>query len=321
MAETLTIADDLGMPPRGNAPSWHHQELEHFPQPGEQPVDRLPPMLFLAALIHGILIIGITFNAVLNDQARDAISLEVTILADPDYTVATPDDSNYLAQANQVGSGNTRDVARPTAPLQSVIPIDNVGVAEGTKLLESARQELVADEVLISRDKQQLTVSNSPREKPQTEIATAIALEAGSEESFALPQDESTSLLIRNDNPRQLVTSVNTKESKIAAYLNSWKRKIESTGVRYFPEKGVPSGITGSPTLEVTISASGQLDEVIVRKTSGSKVLDLAALNILRHAAPFDPFPEAIRANYDQLRFAYKWQFRKTATTATASAN
>ena len=46
--------------------------------------DRLPAMLFLAALIHGILIIGITFNPYVLDQFADAISLEVTIVADPD---------------------------------------------------------------------------------------------------------------------------------------------------------------------------------------------------------------------------------------------
>ena len=42
--------------------------LESLPVP-----DRLPPMLFLAALIHGILIIGVTFNAVLGDEFKDAI--------------------------------------------------------------------------------------------------------------------------------------------------------------------------------------------------------------------------------------------------------
>ena len=46
--------------------------------------DRLPAMLFLAALIHGILIIGVTFNPYLIDEISDAISLEVTIVADPD---------------------------------------------------------------------------------------------------------------------------------------------------------------------------------------------------------------------------------------------
>jgi protein TonB len=71
----------------------------------------------------------------------------------------------------------------------------------------------------------------------------------------------------------------------------------------------------------VTIDASGELQEVIVRRSSGSKVLDQAALNILRRAAPFDRFPEAIRIDYDQLRFAYKWQFSGSGTPAAANVN
>jgi protein TonB len=77
--------------------------------------------------------------------------------------------------------------------------------------------------------------------------------------------------------------------------------------------------MSGSPTLEVIISASGQLREVIVRRTSGSKLLDQAALEILRRAAPFDPFPQVVRDEYDTLRFAYKWQFSHTGVQSTAS--
>ncbi len=124
-----------------------------------------------------------------------------------------------------------------------------------------------------------------------------------------MPQDDKTDLAIRDDNPRELVTSVDTKESKIAGYLSSWKTKIETIGIKYFPDEAMVAGVTGSPTLEVTINASGQLEQALVRRSSGSRALDQIALSILRRAAPFDPFPEAIRVDYDQLRFAYKWQF------------
>ena len=77
--------------------------------------DRLPPMLFLAALIHGILIIGITFNAALGGEASDAISLEVTIVADPDQEIDQPEKAEYLAQASQQGGGNTQEQVRPSA--------------------------------------------------------------------------------------------------------------------------------------------------------------------------------------------------------------
>ena len=89
----------------------------------------------------------------------------------------------------------------------------------------------------------------------------------------------------------------------------------------YFPQLENIEGLTGSPTLEVSIEASGQLAEVVIRKSSGSKVLDQAALDILRRASPFDPFPEEIRADYDRLRFAYKWLFSDQLEAATASVN
>ena len=73
-------------------------------------------------------------------------------------------------------------------------------------------------------------------------------------------------------------------------------------------------------TLEVSIEASGQLAEVVIRKSSGSTVLDKAALDILRRASPFDPFPPEVRADYDRLRFAYKWVFSEELENATASA-
>ena len=283
--------------------------------------DRLPPMLFLAALVHGILIIGITFNAVLGSETSDAISLEVTIVADPDQNIERPEKAEYLAQASQQGGGNTQEQVRPSAPLQSEVPIDNIGDESGDSLADSALFKDTADQVLTSRAEQDLRVMDKPRDDPSPDESNAILLESGVVQSLPLPNEDKANLLIHDQNLRQLVTSVDTKESNIASYLQRWKTKIETIGVKYFPEKGAMQGISGSPTLEVTISASGQLAEVIIRNSSGSKTVDQAALNILRRAAPFDPFPEAIRVDYDQLRFAYKWQFNEMGVSSTAQVN
>ena len=283
--------------------------------------DRLSPMLFLAALVHGILIIGVTFNAVLGDEFREAISLEVTIVADPDPNVLEPERAEYLAQASQEGAGNTQEQARPTAMAESPVPVDNLGTEEGDSPDDASAVEEFADRVLTANARQDFDVKDKPRDEPSPDVTIAANLEAGMELTLPLPQDQETDLAIHDDNPRELVTSVDTKESRVAGYLNRWKTKIETVGVKYFPEETVIDGITGSPTLEVTINASGHLMEVLVRRSSGSKALDQVALSILRRAAPFDPFPEAIRVDYDQLRFAYKWQFRHLDIQATAQAN
>ena len=290
--------------------------LESLPAP-----DRLPPMLFLAALVHGILIIGVTFNAVLGNEFRDAISLEVTIVADPDPNVLEPERAEYLAQASQQGAGNTQEQARPTARAESPVPVDNIGALDGDSAEDSNALMEYADQVLTARAAQHFDVQDKPREDPSPDVSRAAQLESGIELTMPLPQDTVSDTAIHDDNPRELVTSVDTKESKVAGYLSRWKTKIETVGVKYFPSEIVVDGIAGSPTLEVTITANGQLDDVMVRRSSGSKALDQVALSILQRAAPFDPFPEAIRVDYDRLRFAYKWQFDHLDVQATARSD
>ena len=271
--------------------------------------DRLPAMLFLAALIHGILIIGITFNPELADQFANAISLEVTIVADADQHIDRPDKAAYLAQASQEGGGNTTEQVRPAAPLQSAMPVDNEGRVDGSALLDTQAHQQSADELLTTQDSANRQVDIDPRSDPQPETSTAISMEAGSEVTLPLPQEDQATMLIHDDEPRQLIISADTRESVIAAYLDNWKRRIEAVGEAYLPQLGALDNISGSPTLMVAIDASGDLQEAVIRKSSGSTILDLAALDILNRASPFDPFPPEVTAEYDVVRFEYKWLF------------
>ena len=280
--------------------------------------DRLPPMLFLAALIHGILIIGVTFNAVIGDYLSEAVSLEVTIVADPDRSFDRQDEAMYLAQASQEGSGNTEDQVRPSAPLDSTVPVDNSGAEDGNALADAIAQDVSTDEVLATRSEQDSSVTNDQRMTETERNSRALAMEAGAETTLPLPKDASANFLIRDHNRREILISADTKESSIAAYVDRWKRRIESVGQRYLPAQLALSGLSGSPTLEVTIDASGELSEVVIRQSSGSTVLDQAALSILERAAPFEPFSEPIRVEYPELNFVYKWRFNSSDAAPTA---
>ena len=293
--------------------------LEELRLVAKAPTDRLPAMLFLAALIHGVLIMGIAFNPALSETYADAISLEVTIVADPDQDIDRPDEASYLAQASQQGGGNTTEQVRPAATPESQSPIDNPGLEDGLAFVDETRHDRVADELVATTREQEQRLPQDPRRDPSPDASTARALERGSDATLPLPQEDRATLLMHDDNPRQLVISADTRESNVAGYLDSWKRRIEAVGAEYFPELGELDGLTGSPTLEVSISASGELADVIIRKSSGSAVLDQAALDILRRASPFDPFPKEIQAEYDSLRFAYKWLFAEELMPRTAS--
>lgn len=271
--------------------------------------DRLPAMLFLAALVHGILIIGVTFNAAITDQFADAISLEVTIVANPDQQIDRPDEAAYLAQASQEGGGNITDQIRPSAPLQSALPVDNRGSEDGTALTDSKAHERSADEVLATENTSDRQVEIDPRTEPQPENSVAIAMEAGSEVTLPLPQEDEASFLLTDDDPQQLIISADTRESVAAAYLDAWKRRIEAVGAAYLPELGKIEDLTGSPTLLVRIDETGELIDATVSRSSGSPLLDLASVDIIQRASPFDEFPAAMANEYDTVAFEYKFLF------------
>ena len=271
--------------------------------------DRLPAMLFLAALVHGILIIGVTFNPQLTSPFADAISLEVTIVADPDQQIDRPDEAQYLAQASQEGGGNITDQIRPSAPLQSAIPVDNQGTEDGSALDDARAHEQSADEVLASENASDRKVAVDPRTDPQTQNSTAIAMEAGREATLPLPQEDEASFLLTDDDPQQLVISADTRESVAAAYLDAWKRRVEAVGADYLPQLGNIRNLKGSPTLLVRISETGELIEAVVSRTSGSPILDLASVDIIQRASPFDEFPPPMADEYDTVAFEYKFLF------------
>jgi protein TonB len=278
--------------------------------------DRLPAMLFLAALVHGILIIGVTFNARLTNPFADAISLEVTIVADPDQQIDRPDEAQYLAQASQEGGGNITDQIRPSAPLQSAMPVNNEGAEDGAALSDAKAHEQSADEILASENTSDRAVTIDPRTDPQPEDSIAVAMEAGSELTLPLPQQDEASFLLTDDDPQQLVISADTRESVAAAYLDSWKRRIEAVGAAYLPELGNLDDLTGSPTLLVCISENGDLIDATVSRSSGSPVLDLASVDIIQRASPFDEFPDAMAAEYDTVAFEYKFLFTEQLVQA-----
>lgn len=94
-----------------------------------------------------------------------------------------------------------------------------------------------------------------------------------------------------------------------AAYLESWRQVVERSGNASLPQHLIEQSAGKRLTLEVTLDVDGYLLASHVRTSSGNPALDTAAQNILRNAAPFSPFPQALRQRYQQLSFAYDWRF------------
>ncbi len=92
-------------------------------------------------------------------------------------------------------------------------------------------------------------------------------------------------------------------------YLQAWMRKVEQVGSLNFPDAARRLRQPGGPTLDVAVRADGSVKSILTVRSSGDQALDDAARRIVSLAAPFAPFPEALRRDYDVLHIVRRWKF------------
>jgi len=275
------------------------------------PSERLSTTLFVAVLAHGIVILGITFSSEFTRDSAALPVLKITLLVDDDAELARSEDAEWLAQRTAVGAGRATDGLRPTTALASSQPLTQIGDPSGADPNDGTpRDPRPSAEQLVTRSAaaERLQAVIEPADAPASvPMRAAALLNNPALQSPAAEIDLATQLPEeRQDDPNP---SPATRASVLAEYLDSWRRRVERIGTANFPRLHTRSASLGRPTLEVAIGAGGELEEIVVRNSSGDGALDQAALHILRMAAPFEPLPAAIRADYDVLRFAYEWDF------------
>lgn len=273
--------------------------------------DRLGSTLFLAALAHGVVILGVTFSTSPFGEPDELPSLNVTLLVDTDTATAPDPDTDLLANTNAIGGGRPDDSFRPTTVLASDHPVSQLGHPLGADLTDGTpREQSLTPEQLASRDaERQIHDSTETTDTPADTSATAAELlHQDAPETLAAELDDAAHSQ-RSDNATARF-SPSTRESVIANYLVGWRRRVERIGTANFPREFLSTrGQFGRPVLEVAIDESGALEDIVVRRSSGDEVLDEAALKILRMAAPFEALPPEIVAEHNVLRFAYEWDF------------
>jgi protein TonB len=273
-----------------------------------RPEDRLATAIFIAAVLHGLLILGVRFAAPRPDD-RPVPTLEVLLVPDGEREPANPS-AAYLASRNQRGAGTGRERQRTSLPEASASLIEQSGDAQGTSFAPPAAEADAGGSPRVSVASQQ-----GRRSSPTTEIQysgpASLPMESRPRPQVgvnASAADES--LHLRGEPTPDDRLLADTRESQIAAYLDGWKRRVEQVGTLHFPAAARRHELSGNPVLEVAIRADGSLQQVLLRRSSGHRELDNAAIGIVRLAAPFDPFPPAMRTRYPLLRFAYEWQFQ-----------
>ena len=305
-------------------------------RPEVTPLDRLGLTLCLAVIAHAIVILGVTFSA--EDKTKPRYDTMDIVLVQ--QKSEAPKDARLLAQANLEGGGDTSVHVSPATPLPPPFPDNQAAVAtpapaspprhtprhkavdekktEAEKPPEKARQPLAVEtrtaETHISRQQDRKDQAEV-KEQAQKEVKemprrpTATQLLTDSFRIAALSAEIKRKLESRAERPRRKFISASTREYKYAAYMEAWRAKVERVGNLNYPEEARRRGLSGDLILDVALNPDGSINEIIVRRSSGHKVLDDAAVRIVKLASPFAPFPDNIRKEADILHITRTWQF------------
>ena len=272
--------------------------------------DRLGLTLFFAVAVHALIILGITFIAPDEKPADDQPTLEIILATKPSTKKITHPD--FLAQAHQEGGGNQETRQRPMAPpAMLTTPSPLAGDAPVNKSAGATQQIAPPDPAQITtlrNPQQQTTPEITPSSMP-TETPSTADMVMRSREIAKLDAELSTSMQAYARRPKHRFISARTAEFRDAAYMAAWQAKIEMIGNLNYPEEARRRNISGNLLLDVAINDDGSVNNISVRRSSGHKLLDDAAIRIVRLAAPFGQMPLEMRRETDILHIIRTWQF------------
>jgi len=268
--------------------------------------------VFLSTCFHAIIILGVGFTYL--EELHSEPDLEITMAH---YrSKFAPNEPDFLAQENQIGSGTIDSVAAPSTPfksdfndelLQELVPIpQKPEVVTEIKVRDAAVISSIQNEQQVQQHLDDIELQDpkalSEKSTP-SDLNLAIA-------SLQVQFDLQRQAYAKRPR-RYTISSASTKKSHDALYLDSWRRKIEAVGNINYPLAARQQQLYGSLRMLVSLFPNGEVSEIQILKSSGYSILDQAAIAIVKMASPFDSFPEAMRAEADILEIIRTWRFHE----------
>ncbi|NQD35807.1 energy transducer TonB [Permianibacter sp. IMCC34836] len=276
------------------------------PQPSAG--DRMAFSVFLAACLHALVLFGIGFVAPELLNPKRPITLDVILASS--YNEKKPERPDFLAQANQEGGGKSKTSKPPRTSSQAQMPAPDPRPTsqpvQGGPAPQTAKQKiLTASQGPLKQNVNEATPDIKPGEQS---LDTASMIER-SLQIASLTAELAAQQELEAREPKRRIVAPSTAKTQDAAYLDGWRRKIERIGNLNYPEEARRRALFGELVLRVDINADGTIREIRVLESSKQKVLDDAAVRIVRLAAPFAPLPPEMRKDTDILQVIRLWRF------------
>ena len=274
------------------------------------PGDRLFAGAILGSILVHLFVLAIKFSPFdLSALDRDGPPLEIALVNAK--STSKPTKAEILAQAHLDGGGNTDADRRAKSPLP-VLPRDSAATDLSVATQKVQELEKQARE-LMTRLKAKAAVAPSDQKpvdaQEAPELPTASEAMQRTLEAIRLEAQIAKEMEAYEKRPKRRFVGARAEEYRFARYVEDWRLKVERIGNLNYPEAARAKKLYGSLLLTVGIRSDGKLESIALDRSSGQKVLDLAAQKIVRMAAPYAPFPPDIKRDTDILYITRTWTF------------
>jgi len=289
------------------------QSLELLTTRWHGTADAMPAWLFIAAVLHAIILISVGFST--PEPKKVSKAIEITLVSSA--TKKAPKNAKYLAQENQIGAGTEKQKPKPAQQKTPSMGKNKQKKGETTKpkpKTSAAPRIITQKKKAVKKVVKTKKVAKKPKSKPKQPELSMEALERqiaqlGERVKYLKQSSEKTNI--------KFVKSISTHRYIAAQYVKDWTRKVERIGNLNYPNIAKKRGF--SVSMDVGIKKDGTLYNIKIIKSSGDKKLDEAAKRIVRISAPFSPLPKQIAAQLDVLKIRRVWSFSDESSLSTRS--
>jgi periplasmic protein TonB len=265
-------------------------------------------------VIHAVVLFGINFKLPVLKSEHASMPLEVVLVNSK--SASKPRKADVLAQADLDGGGNTDNNRRAKTPVPSVPKPEKATVepdiSQRTEQLEQEATRLMTAANSEEEVKQTAQAFDQLEQSPQ--ITDAGDLMQRSLKIARLEAQTARDYEAYQKRPKRKFIGARTQEYRFARYVEDWRLKVERIGNLNYPEAARREKLYGNLQLTVGIKADGSLESIEINRSSGKKVLDEAALRIVKLAGQdgFAPFPPDISRDTDILHITRTWAFTRS---------
>ncbi len=223
-----------------------------------------------------------------------------------------PEQADFIAQANQLASGTTDIKNRPRSMMTSENLLAPDAISPMASSKATPNKPPVLQPLLLTTKgetfKRSPKLDEQPDKQEQSTDAKELIDETREEARLVSELAEEEANYAKMPRTRYL-NSTNAKSSIEAAYIDAWAKKIERTGTANFPQEAIRLRTNGKLIVNTVLDQQGNVISAEIQTSSGSRILDNAALRIIKIASPFEVLPAKMRQQFDQLQITRTFIF------------